>query len=143
LWLLGRIPQGVLSGLFLYMGYQSFIHGNQFFERVLLLITDKNLRPPFKFLETVSFKIIALYTIIQFTCWAITLAVTVTPTPAAISFPVFIFLLVPFQRYLMPKILSSTYIKDLDSDETLGSEITEEPPIDNIIIRNLEPLNIE
>ena len=42
---LGTIPIAVLSGLFLYMGFASFI-GNQFAERVKLIYTDKNRQEP-------------------------------------------------------------------------------------------------
>ena len=97
----GVVPIGVLCGLFLFMGIASF-HGNQLFARFTLFFTDPKLRT-----EAVSddyidipFKEIAKFTLIQLFFLAVIFVVT--KTPAALSFPVGIVLLVPVRRCFLP-----------------------------------------
>ena len=44
----------------------------------------------------------------------------ITWTPAAISFPVFIVLLVPFRYFILPKLFPSEYLKLLDHESSEG-----------------------
>jgi len=111
--LLGVVPIGVLCGLFLFMGIASF-HGNQLFARFTLFFTDPKLRT-----EAVSddyidipFKEIAKFTLIQLFFLAVIFVVT--KTPAALSFPVGIVLLVPVRRYLLPKFFAAGHLQLLD-----------------------------
>ena len=52
------IPKPVLDGLFLFVALTS-LYGNQFFERILLLITEQSAYPPnhYRKLRSASFKI--------------------------------------------------------------------------------------
>ncbi|KAL6064778.1 Anion transporter [Balamuthia mandrillaris] len=111
---LAWIPRGILSGLFLYMGFASF-YGNQFAERLMLLITDPRRRPGYPYLFGVPFGVTVLFTGIQLLLWAIIFAVTSSRTPAAVVFPLFILLLVPLRVFLFPRIsLMKHYLDKLD-----------------------------
>lgn len=90
--LLAQVPMSVLFGLFLFMGVAS-LRGNQFWERLQLLITDPRMYPPTSFIRAVPTPQIHKYTAIQ----ASSLAVLwfVKASPAGILFPLFIALLVP------------------------------------------------
>lgn len=65
-------------GLFLYMGFSSF-YGNQFAQRLLLVITDPKKRPPYNYLKIVPYSKIIGFTAIQFVLAGGVYAVTKTP----------------------------------------------------------------
>lgn len=112
---LAKIPQGVLSGLFLFMGFESF-RGNQFFERMLLFITDPTLRPPTPYVLGSTFRAIAGFTLLQLLCWAIVYGITWGPY-VAMTFPIFILALVPLRRYVLPKFFDIEPLLNLDPEE--------------------------
>jgi len=68
--LLKMIPTSVLWGYFAFMAIES-LPGNQFWERILLVLTAPSRRYKVleqshaSFVETVSFKIIVIFTVIQ------------------------------------------------------------------------------
>eukprot|EP00466_Bigelowiella_natans_P018484 jgi/Bigna1/80963/fgenesh1_pg.76_\ len=94
------IPNATLDGLFLFMGAASF-PGNQFAERVVLLVTEPELRESHNdFLTKVPWKSIENFTLIQ----------------AAMLFPLFIASLVFMRKSVYPQYYSRDYILALDSD---------------------------
>lgn len=111
---IGMIPVAVLSGFFLYMGFATF-EGNQFSDRFKLFFTDKNLMPPYRYLKKIPFLVITKFTLIQLI--ALGIIYGITWSPAAISFPVFILLLVPLRSVLLPKIFSEEELELLDSEK--------------------------
>jgi len=108
------IPRAALDGLFLFMGIASF-PGNQFAERVVLLITEPDLRESVHgYLEKVPWPSIRTFTLIQFVFCALIFGVTLTP--AAMLFPLLIASLVVMRKYVFPKYYDKAYILALDSD---------------------------
>jgi hypothetical protein len=78
---LRQIPDAALNGLFLLMGIASF-GGNQLFERLVLLITQPELRSSeHSFLLTVPWKVIIQFTSIQ--ALAVVIIFVITRTPAS------------------------------------------------------------
>ncbi|KAL0429809.1 UNVERIFIED_CONTAM: Boron transporter 4 [Sesamum radiatum] len=66
------------------------------------------------FVETVPFKYIAAFTIFQFMYLLLCFGVTWIPI-AGILFPVPFFLLISIRQHLLPKVLKSTYLRELDA----------------------------
>jgi hypothetical protein len=91
------IPMPVLFGLFLYMGLTS-LAGNQFFERIMLWITDPKLYPKTKYTEAVPHKSIHKFTLIQLVCFAILWVLKASKL--GILFPLMIAALVPIGSYI-------------------------------------------
>lgn len=111
---IGTIPVSVLSGFFLYMGFSTF-DGNQFSDRVKLFFLDRNLRPPYIYLKKIPYWKIAKFTGIQLI--ALGIIYGITWSPGAISFPVFILLLVPLRLTILPKIFTQEELDLLDGDQ--------------------------
>jgi len=104
--------RGVLMGLFLYMGFASF-RNNQFFDRILLLVADpvkreKVVKEPY--LYSVPLKVVVAFTLLQLLFLGGVVGITVSDTPAAIAFPVFITLAVPIRKWLLPRIPGFTHV---------------------------------
>merc|ERR1712224_662258 len=118
------IPRAALDGLFLFMGIASF-PGNQFAERVVLLITEPDLRESVHgYLEKVPWPSIRTFTLIQFVFCALIFGVTLTP--AAMLFPLLIASLVVMRKYVFPKYYDKAYILALDSDEMPDMKISKD-----------------
>ena len=111
--LLSQVPMSVLFGLFLFMGVAS-LRGNQFWERLQLMVTDPRMYPPSYFIRAVPKLQIHKYTAIQ----AVSLAVLwiVKAGPAGILFPLFIALLVPV-RMGMSWLFKPEHLALLDSGD--------------------------
>ncbi|OZJ05700.1 hypothetical protein BZG36_01456 [Bifiguratus adelaidae] len=110
--ILGLVPRAVLAGLFLYMGLESFV-GNTLAERVALFFRDKNLTPPgLNSAHGIPTKIVFSFTAIQLV--ALGLIFYITESPAAISFPVFILLLLPLRMWVLPRIMEQRWLESLD-----------------------------
>ncbi len=91
------IPMAVLFGLFLYMGINS-LSGNQFFDRIMLWVTDPKLYPDTHYTRTVPHKVIHIFTIIQFICFV---ALWVLKSSSiGILFPLLIAALVPIRMFV-------------------------------------------
>lgn len=88
----GYIPMAVLFGLFLYMGLAS-LGGNQFFERLVLWITDPKLIPSTHYTRAVPLGSIHRFTLMQLACF-VTLWL-LKESPVGILFPLLIAALVP------------------------------------------------
>lgn len=94
---IATVPMAVLYGLFLFMGFSS-LRGNQFFERVMLWVTDPKMYPERPYLEEVPARSIHLLTAIQMACL---LALWVLKTSSlGILFPLLIAALVPIERLI-------------------------------------------
>jgi hypothetical protein len=93
--------------------------GSQLWERTLLLLTDPNKRykvfekPHLAFLETVPFKVIVIFTIIQIVLVLGIYGLTWAGI-AGVLFPIPIMLLVPFRQYILPRMFDLQYLEELD-----------------------------
>ncbi|EPS73817.1 hypothetical protein M569_00936 [Genlisea aurea] len=125
---LRMIPTSVLWGYFAFMAIES-LPGNQFWERILLLFTAPSRRYKVlegnhgAFVETVSFKTIARFTIFQTVYLLLCFGITWVPT-AGVLFPLLIMLLVPVRQYVLPKFFKAVHLQDLDA-----ADYEEAPPI--------------
>jgi hypothetical protein len=118
------IPMAVLFGLFLYMGVAS-LNGNQFFDRMTLWVTDPKLYPKSHYVNKVPHKIIHLFTLLQFTCFAVLWVLKTSPI--GILFPLMIAALVPI-RYYASKLFHSEHIdalllEDEEEDEKMWGDL--------------------
>eukprot|EP00250_Pteridium_aquilinum_P010911 c19711_g1_i1 orf=380-2404(+) len=119
--ILKKIPTSVLWGYFAFMAIDS-LPGNQFWERLLLLLTGASRRykafeqSHASFLEAVPFKTIALFTIIQLVYLLACFSITWIPL-AGVLFPLLIMLLVPARQYVLPKFFKSQHLQELDAAE--------------------------
>lgn len=116
LFVLGTIPISVLDGLFLFIGFSS-LQGNQIAERGMFVVTEYRNRVsvcPHVFATRVSFPEIFWFTLLQavlvFGIFGITLS------PAAISFPLFILVLIPLRFYLLPRFFKQESLELLDAE---------------------------
>lgn len=127
---LRQIPTAVIWGYFAYMAIES-LPGNQFWDRILLILTDPGLRHTalekahFPYLQTVDFRIILQFTLLQCVLLGIIYGVTWAGIVGVI-FPVFIMLLVPFRIWVMPRIFRKNKhcLEELDAFEA-----EEAPPL--------------
>ncbi|KAI3970492.1 hypothetical protein MKX01_024139 [Papaver californicum] len=118
---LKKIPTSVLWGYFAFMAIES-LAGNQCWERILLLfiapcrrykvLTDYHAT----FIETVSFRSIATFTIFQTVYLLLCFGITWIPL-AGVLFPLLIMLLVPVRQYILPKFFKAAHLQDLDAAE--------------------------
>ncbi|HEV7350773.1 sodium bicarbonate transporter family protein [Telluribacter sp.] len=109
----GYIPMAVLFGLFLYMGFAS-LGGNQFFDRLMLWITDPKLYPSTPYTERVPRKWIHRFTIIQLVCFIALWALK--SSPIGILFPLMIAGLVLIQMAL-PRFIPEEYVEVLSAED--------------------------
>jgi len=120
--LIGMLPIAALDGLFIYMGIASFA-GNTFYERVVLYITDKDLREarrlPFigKDFKKVPLKTIHLFTLLQFFILACIFVITLLDYVDCL-FPVLIAVLVPVRIYYLPRLFGKEAVDILDAAGT-------------------------
>ena len=117
------IPMAVLYGLFLYMGVVS-LQGNQFFERLGLYFTDRDLYPQTHYVRRVPMGVVHRFTALQLLCLAALAAVSLSPFPALrIVFPLLIAALVPV-RLLADRLFPPEYVAILDVAEEPEEERT-------------------
>ncbi|XP_010526199.1 PREDICTED: probable boron transporter 7 [Tarenaya hassleriana] len=112
------IPTSVLWGYFSYMAVDS-LPGNQFWERLLLLLVTPSRR--FKVLEGLhaSFlEIVPSKSIVAFTLFIPLVCYGVTWIPVGgILFPLPFFFLIAVRQYILPKLFDPTHLQVLDSSE--------------------------
>jgi hypothetical protein len=117
--LVNLIPNAVLFGLFLYMGFTT-LGGNDFFDRVRLWITDPALYPPTHYIRTVPLRTIHAFTALQLlglvALWVLK-TTKVQGFPLGILFPLLIALLVPF-RLSLTRFFNPQHLEVLDSEES-------------------------
>lgn len=115
------IPMPVLFGLFLYMGFAS-LGGNQFYDRLMLWITDPKLYPDTHYMKEVPNKKIHLFTFIQLACFVVLWVLKTSKI--GISFPLMIAALVPIRmfasRYFEEKEMEALIAEDLEEEEEIG-----------------------
>ena len=117
------VPMAVLYGLFLYMGVVS-LQGNQFWERLGLYFTDRDLYPQTHYVRRVPSGVIHKFTALQLLCLAALAAVSLNPFPALrITFPLLIAGLVPV-RFLADRLFPPEYVAALDVAEEPEEERT-------------------
>lgn len=122
--LIKLIPMAVLFGLFLYMGFAT-LGGNQFWDRVMLFVTDKKLYPSTHYVKRVPISTIHKFTLIQM---GGLVALWVLKTSSiGILFPVLIAMLVPL-RLSMPKFFDTAHLEALDPEEE-SEEVEEHAPL--------------
>jgi hypothetical protein len=116
------IPMPVLFGLFLYMGFAS-LTGNQFYERIMLWVTDPKLYPATSYLKIVPAKQVHKFTLIQFICF-IVLWVLKT-SKVGIIFPLMIAALVPIRifasRFFKKEHVEALTAEDMEEEEEMGA----------------------
>ncbi|GAB4823306.1 hypothetical protein N2152v2_010352 [Parachlorella kessleri] len=115
------IPTSVLWGYFAFMAIES-LGGMQFWERLLLLGTDPSRRyialeaGHHPYLETVPFRTIAAFTLLQALYTGAVYGLTWAGIPGCL-FPVPIMLLVPIRQYVMPRLFRPEHLQELDAME--------------------------
>ena len=116
---IGYIPMAVLFGLFLYMGLAS-LNGNQFFDRIMLWVTDPKLCPKTHYTRIVPTKWIHRFTVLQLLCFVILWLLKASRF--GILFPLMIAALVPINM-LMARFIPAPYMDALVNE---GSHEEEE-----------------
>jgi hypothetical protein len=96
--LISQIPMPVLFGLFLFMGTSS-LGGNQFWERMVLWVTDSRLYPETHYTRHIPASVIHRFTAIQLVCFVALWIVK--STKLGILFPLMIAALVPAYLYIV------------------------------------------
>ena len=113
------IPNAVLFGLFLYMGFTT-LGGNDFFDRIRLWVTDPALYPKTHYIRTVPIKTIHVFTALQLlglvSLWVLKTA-KIQGFALGIFFPLLIALLVPF-RMSMARFFDPAHLDILDAEES-------------------------
>ncbi|KAI4376918.1 hypothetical protein MLD38_014623 [Melastoma candidum] len=115
------IPTSVLWGYFAYMAIDS-LPGNQFWERITMLFVAPSRRHKIleddhaSFVESVPFKSIALFTLIQLAYLLLCFGVTWIPI-AGILFPLPFFLLIVIRQHLLPRFFNREHLQELDAAE--------------------------
>ncbi|BFI31878.1 boron transporter [Marchantia polymorpha subsp. ruderalis] len=122
-----KIPTSVLWGYFAFMAAES-LPGNQFWQRITLLLTSPNRRyrvlqsEHASFLETVPFRVTVTFTIFQLVMLFACFGLTFVPI-AGVMFPIVILALIPIRQWLLPKIFTLEHLHQLDA-----AEYEESPP---------------
>jgi len=113
-----HIPQGVLFGVFLYMGVSS-MPGNQFFERFYLWGTfNANDYPQYNYITRLPIRRVHLFTAIQLLCFII-LYVLKDNKDTSVGFPFFIASLIVFRRFF-GRCFSDEELAELDGHGELA-----------------------
>lgn len=118
---LGTIPQGVLYGIFLFMGITGF-DGNSLWTRLWLLITQPDLRPRVPYVTDVRWRSVQAYTLLQLACVIVVFVVAKLPAwisssaapYIAVTFPLFIAVFVPIRSHLLPRFFGPGELDLLD-----------------------------
>lgn len=109
---LNLVPQGVLAGLFWYMGLDE-LSGNGITVKILYFLTDRTMTPYHEPLRRVRKSRIFLFVAVQLIAFGATFAIT--QTVAAVGFPVIILLLIPLRALVVPRLpFSDTELEILD-----------------------------
>ncbi|CAM6106363.1 unnamed protein product [Calypogeia fissa] len=125
--ILRKIPTSVLWGYFALMAIES-LPGNQFWQRITLLVTSPSRRYRIlqsehaSFLETVPFRVIATFTIFQLVMLGACFGLTFAPV-AGVLFPILIMALIPIRQFILPIFFSLKNLQQLDA-----AEYEEAPP---------------
>ncbi|XP_077977409.1 solute carrier family 4 member 11-like [Glandiceps talaboti] len=108
------IPQAVLDGIYIFVSVRSLI-GNQFFERILLIITEQSAYPPNSYVRRVPQHKIHIFTLIEILELVVMCYLGLNSiTYMKMAFPVIVILLIPIRHLLMPKVIEQKYLEALD-----------------------------
>jgi sodium borate transporter 11 len=111
---LDLIPIPVLNGVLLYVALIS-LNGNEFFERLLLWVTEQNAYPPNSYVRHVKQRSIHLFTLTQIGQLVVLCALGFAPWPyLKMVFPVALLAFMPFRHFIIPKGFEKTYLDALD-----------------------------
>jgi hypothetical protein len=111
---IGYIPMAVLFGLFLYMGLAS-LTGNQFFDRLMLWVTDPKIYPKTHYTRLVPKKWIHRFTALQLLCFVVLWLLKASKF--GILFPLMIAALVPINM-LIARFVPKPYMDALVAEES-------------------------
>lgn len=115
------IPMPVLFGLFLFMGFAS-LGGNQFYERIMLWVTDPKLYPATSYLKLMPPKEVHKFTFIQLVCFIILWILKTSKI--GILFPLMIAALVPIRlfvsKYFEKEHIDALIAEDNEEEEEIG-----------------------
>lgn len=126
------IPTSLLWGYFAFMALES-LPGSQFWDRLRMLVTDPKRRilllkdKHATYYETVPFRVISLFTAIQFGMLMGVWALVTWAGVAGIAFPIPIMALVPLRIYVLPRVFKHQHLQELDADE-----YQEAPPLSSL-----------
>lgn len=115
---IGYIPMAVLFGLFLYMGLAS-LNGNQFFDRLMLWVTDPKLYPNTHYTRLVPRKWIHRFTLVQLASFIVLWILKASKL--GILFPLMIAALVPINM-LLARYIPAPYMEALSAEEAHEDE---------------------
>ena len=115
---IGYIPMAVLFGLFLYMGLAS-LTGNQFFDRMMLLVTDPRYYPKTHYTKSVPKKWIHRFTFLQLLCFVVLWLLKASRF--GLLFPLMIAALVPINM-LIALYIPKSYMEALVAEESHEDE---------------------
>ena len=115
---IGYIPMAVLFGLFLYMGLAS-LNGNQFFDRLMLWVTDPKLYPNTHYIRLVPPKWIHRFTTVQLASFIVLWLLKASKL--GILFPLMIAALVPINM-LLARYIPAPYMEALSAEEAHDDE---------------------
>lgn len=113
-----KVPIEVLFGLFLFMGFAT-LNGTDFYARLKLWLTDRNLYPNTHYVRHVPWKVIHAFTLVQVLCLVVLWILK--SSPVGILFPLFIAMLVPL-RLLLNRWFQAEHLALLDADEQADDE---------------------
>ncbi|EAL72561.1 hypothetical protein DDB_G0270422 [Dictyostelium discoideum AX4] len=109
------IPIPVLYGVFFFLGVKATV-GNQFWYRILLLITDNTFLPNSNMIRYCTKLEIHKFTTFQIICLLIFCFISFYPNPyLTIFFPLFLTILIPIKNYLLPIYFKKIIINILDN----------------------------
>ncbi|XP_070539773.1 solute carrier family 4 member 11-like [Ptychodera flava] len=109
------IPQSVLDGIYVFLAIRAF-SDNQFFERMLLLITDQTAYPPNHYVRRVPQKQMHFFTFLEMLCLIIVCVIGLAYEPLVkMWFPIVLLLLIPLRQLLFPKLIDDDYLHVLDA----------------------------
>jgi hypothetical protein len=108
---LNQIPQAVLSGLFIVMAFNT-LQANGVVAKIVYLAEDRSTQSQDHSLKQCRRRAVWIVVGVQALTFAACFAVT--QTIAAIAFPIFIVLMIPFRIWALPKMLTKEELAILD-----------------------------
>jgi hypothetical protein len=128
---LKAIPLPVLFGLFIYTGVMG-LYQNHFWERIKIAFMEPRLHPPTSYVRHVPLSRVHAFTCVQIACVGILWGIR--SSPIALTFPLFIFALIPLRVVLLKKfnMFSREWLELLDAKGTK----TYDPDEDNELMED-------
>lgn len=112
LWLLSRVPTGVLAGQFLFLAVAG-AQGSSLLERLRYLMLDRSVEnTEGAAYAPLPYVVVAAFTVLQ--AILVIAIFLVTLSPAGVAFPILILALVPVRVYALPWIFSQASLTGID-----------------------------